>query len=111
MHYDATKTLGRIPLPTLVVVGDQDSVTRGKGAAHQSGIQSAQLITLAPAKHLGLSNTIRGIQKRFASSWMQSRPRWERRSVNIYEHQVHGRSIARVTTTASEPRMHTLAQK
>jgi pimeloyl-ACP methyl ester carboxylesterase len=55
MRYDAMKTLGSIPVPTLVVAGDQDSVTKPEASELiNSGIPSAQLITLTPAKHLGL---------------------------------------------------------
>ena len=55
MRYDATKTLGRISVPTLVVAGDQDSVTKPEASELiNSKIPSAQLITLTPAKHLGL---------------------------------------------------------
>ena len=49
------KTLRRISVPTLVVAGDQDSVTKPEASELiNSGIPSAQLITLTPAKHLGL---------------------------------------------------------
>jgi pimeloyl-ACP methyl ester carboxylesterase len=55
MRYDATETLARISVPTLVVAGDQDSVTKPEASERiRSGIPKARLITLAPAKHLGL---------------------------------------------------------
>jgi pimeloyl-ACP methyl ester carboxylesterase len=55
MRYDAMKTLGRISVPTLVVAGDQDSVTKPEASELiNSEIPSARLITLSPAKHLGL---------------------------------------------------------
>jgi pimeloyl-ACP methyl ester carboxylesterase len=55
MRYDARETLGRISVPTLVVAGDQDSVTKLEASEIiNSGLPSARLITLAPAKHLGL---------------------------------------------------------
>jgi pimeloyl-ACP methyl ester carboxylesterase len=55
MRYDATQTLARISVPTLVVAGDGDSVTKPEASERiRSGIPTARLITLAPAKHLGL---------------------------------------------------------
>ena len=55
MRYDATQTLARISVPTLVVAGDRDSVTKPEASERiRSGIRGARLITLAPAKHLGL---------------------------------------------------------
>ena len=55
MRYDATQTLARISVSTLVVAGDRDSVTKPEASeAIRSGIPAARLITLAPAKHLGL---------------------------------------------------------
>jgi pimeloyl-ACP methyl ester carboxylesterase len=55
MRYDATQTLARISVPTLVVAGDRDSVTKPEASERiRSGIPRARLITLAPAKHLGL---------------------------------------------------------
>ena len=55
MRYDATETLAGISVPTLVVAGDQDSVTKPEASERiRSGIPKARLITLAPAKHLGL---------------------------------------------------------
>jgi pimeloyl-ACP methyl ester carboxylesterase len=55
MRYDAIKTLPGISVPTLVVAGDQDSVTKPEASERiRFGIPRARLITLAPAKHLGL---------------------------------------------------------
>ena len=55
MRYDATQTLARISVSTLVVAGDRDSVTKPEASERiRSGIPAARLITLAPAKHLGL---------------------------------------------------------
>ena len=55
MRYDATKTLARISVPTLVVAGDRDPVTKPEASERiRSGIPGSRLITLAPAKHLGL---------------------------------------------------------
>ncbi len=53
--YDATATLRTIPVPTLVVVGDQDSTTLPEAGAHISrSVPDSRLATLSPAKHLGL---------------------------------------------------------
>lgn len=55
MQYDATKTLPEISIPTLVIAGDKDSVTKPEASEQiRSGIPGAQLLMLAPAKHLGL---------------------------------------------------------
>ena len=55
MRYDATQTLARISVPTLIVAGDRDSVTKPEASEQiRSGIPGARLIKLAPAKHLGL---------------------------------------------------------
>ena len=55
MRYDATQTLARISVPTLIVAGDRDSVTKPEASERiRSGIPGARLIKLAPAKHLGL---------------------------------------------------------
>jgi pimeloyl-ACP methyl ester carboxylesterase len=52
MRYDANQTLARISVPTLVVA---DSVTKPETSERiRSGIFAARLITLAPAKHLGV---------------------------------------------------------
>jgi pimeloyl-ACP methyl ester carboxylesterase len=53
--YDATATLPTIPVPTLVVVGDQDTTTLPEAGKYISrSVPNAQLATLSPAKHLGL---------------------------------------------------------
>jgi pimeloyl-ACP methyl ester carboxylesterase len=53
--YDATATLPTICVPTLVVVGDQDTTTLPEAGEHISrSVPNAQLATLSPAKHLGL---------------------------------------------------------
>jgi len=55
MRYDATHTLARISVPALVVAGNRDLVTKPEASERiRSGIPRARLITLAPAKHLGL---------------------------------------------------------
>jgi len=55
IRYDATEALRSIPVPTLVVVGDQDTTTLpAAGQFIRRGIPDCRLETLAPAKHLGL---------------------------------------------------------
>jgi pimeloyl-ACP methyl ester carboxylesterase len=55
MRYDATKTLAAISVPTLVVAGDRDSTTKPEASERiRASVPGARLITLAPAKHLGL---------------------------------------------------------
>jgi pimeloyl-ACP methyl ester carboxylesterase len=55
MRYDATPTLARISVPVLVVAGDGDPVTKPEASERiRSGVPRARLVTLAPAKHLGL---------------------------------------------------------
>jgi pimeloyl-ACP methyl ester carboxylesterase len=55
MRYDARETLGEIPVPALVVAGSRDSTTKPRASDQISaGIFTSQLITLDPAKHLGL---------------------------------------------------------
>jgi pimeloyl-ACP methyl ester carboxylesterase len=53
--YDATDALAQINVPTLVVVGDLDTTTLpAAGAFIAKHIPQAELVTLAPAKHMGL---------------------------------------------------------
>ena len=55
MRYDATQTLAQIMIPTLVVAGDRDSTTKPEASEQiRAGIPRARLVTLSPAKHLGL---------------------------------------------------------
>jgi pimeloyl-ACP methyl ester carboxylesterase len=55
MGYDATAALRTIPVPTLVVVGDQDTTTLLEAGQYISEhVPNARLATLSPAKHLGL---------------------------------------------------------
>ncbi|MDB6173982.1 MAG: Arylesterase [Chthoniobacteraceae bacterium] len=55
MRYDATSALHSIPIPTLVVAANKDSTTKPEASQEiHSAIPNSQLITLAPAKHLGL---------------------------------------------------------
>lgn len=55
MRYDATSILSQIRVPALVVTGDQDSTTKPEaGEAIRAGVPNARLLTLSPAKHLGL---------------------------------------------------------
>ena len=53
--YDATPVLGSINVPTLVIVGDQDTTTKPEaGEFISSHVPGAELATLSPAKHMGL---------------------------------------------------------
>ena len=53
--YDATHALGRINVPTLVVVGDQDTTTLPEaGEFIAKHIPRAECVRLTPAKHMGL---------------------------------------------------------
>ncbi|WP_435008981.1 alpha/beta fold hydrolase [Tundrisphaera lichenicola] len=53
--YDATEVLARIPVPTLVFVGDEDTTTLPEaGEFIANHVPRAKLVTLSPAKHMGL---------------------------------------------------------
>jgi pimeloyl-ACP methyl ester carboxylesterase len=53
--YDATDTLPLINVPTLVVVGDEDTTTEPEaGEFMVKHVPGARLVTLSPAKHMGL---------------------------------------------------------
>jgi len=55
LAYDATAALATIPIPALVIVGDQDTTTVPEaGHFMAKNIPKAELATLAPAKHMGL---------------------------------------------------------
>lgn len=55
MRYDATEVLARINVPTLVVAGDKDSTTKPEASERiRAGIPHSRLVTLTPAKHMGL---------------------------------------------------------
>lgn len=55
MRYDATGTLADISVPTLVVAGDKNSTTKLEASELiRAGIPGARMVTLSPAKHLGL---------------------------------------------------------
>jgi pimeloyl-ACP methyl ester carboxylesterase len=52
--YDAAAVLGAIDVPTLVVVGDEDTMTTPEaGEFIARHIPGAELVTLAPARHMG----------------------------------------------------------
>jgi pimeloyl-ACP methyl ester carboxylesterase len=53
--YDATEALPRIKVPTLVIVGDEDTTTTPEaGEFIAEHVPGARLVTLSPAKHMGL---------------------------------------------------------
>lgn len=55
MKYDATAVLKTITLPTLVVAGNKDTTCKPEASARmRDEIPGARLVTLAPARHLGL---------------------------------------------------------
>jgi pimeloyl-ACP methyl ester carboxylesterase len=55
IHYDATEALPRIHVPTLVFVGDKDTTTPPEaGEFIAKSVPKAKLVTLSPAKHMGL---------------------------------------------------------
>jgi pimeloyl-ACP methyl ester carboxylesterase len=53
--YDATGVLSRITVPTLVIVGDKDTTTPPEAGEFIAGhVPGAEVVTLAPARHMGL---------------------------------------------------------
>ncbi len=55
IRYDATAVLPTIAVPTLVVVGDQDTTTLPEAGEYiRRSVPGGQLATLSPARHLGL---------------------------------------------------------
>ena len=55
MRFDETETLTEINVPTLVVAGDRDTTTVPAASERiKSTIPNARLVTLSPARHLGL---------------------------------------------------------
>ncbi len=55
IRYDATHVLASIPIPTLVFVGDLDTTTQPSAGEHIARtVPRGELITLKPAKHMGL---------------------------------------------------------
>ena len=55
IDYDATATLATIGVPTLVVVGDQDTTTLPEASEFMArNVPGAELATLSPARHMGL---------------------------------------------------------
>lgn len=55
LAYDATKTLSKIHIPTLVIAGDRDPLCKPEASEFiRRSVPPAQLSTLAPARHMGL---------------------------------------------------------
>jgi pimeloyl-ACP methyl ester carboxylesterase len=55
LHYDATETLKRINVPTLVVAGDQDPLCKPEASIFiDKHVPDSRLVMLKPARHLGL---------------------------------------------------------
>ena len=55
LKYDATQTLGTVSVPTLVIAGDRDTTTNPDASVTMAeAIPRTELVTLAPAKHMGL---------------------------------------------------------
>ncbi|MDB6003403.1 MAG: alpha/beta hydrolase [Prosthecobacter sp.] len=55
MRYDASAVLASIPVPALVVVADRDTTTKPEASVWlESAIPQARMVSLSPAKHLGL---------------------------------------------------------
>jgi len=53
-EYDATATLSKIPVPTLVIGADSDKLTKLEASITMNkGIPNAKLLTLSPAGHMG----------------------------------------------------------
>lgn len=54
-RYDASATLAAIPVPALIVAGDQDPLCLPSASEHMARtIPRATLVTLKPARHAGL---------------------------------------------------------
>jgi pimeloyl-ACP methyl ester carboxylesterase len=55
LDYDATKTLAKIHIPTLVVAGDRDPLTKAVASEFiAEKVAGAQLKVITPGKHMGL---------------------------------------------------------
>ena len=53
--YDATHVLKKIKVPTLVFVGDKDTTTKPEAGEYiASNVPKGKLVTLTPARHMGL---------------------------------------------------------
>jgi pimeloyl-ACP methyl ester carboxylesterase len=74
MAFDESATLPTIGVPTLVVIGDEDQTTvpeAGRWIAR--GIPGSKLVTLSPARHLGLveyHDQFHGLLADCAGSWL-----------------------------------------
>jgi pimeloyl-ACP methyl ester carboxylesterase len=55
LAYDATQTLSKIRVPTLIIAGDMDPLCKPEASEYMHHhIQGAKLAVLAPARHLGI---------------------------------------------------------
>jgi pimeloyl-ACP methyl ester carboxylesterase len=79
LDYDATSTLARIPIPTLVVAGDRDPVCLPEASERiRQDVPAAELTALRPAKHMGLiehHGRFADLVESFAAAQVRERPR------------------------------------
>ena len=67
-EYDATATLSKIPVPTLVIGADSDKLTKLEASITMNkGIPNAKLLTLSPAGHMGFVEQHDYVNKEVAS--------------------------------------------
>jgi pimeloyl-ACP methyl ester carboxylesterase len=78
LAYDATATLPMIPVPVLIVAGDQDPTTIPEASEYMRAmIPGSRLTTLTPAKHFGLMEHNRPFDEavgEFAAECARPRP-------------------------------------
>jgi pimeloyl-ACP methyl ester carboxylesterase len=97
LHYDATETLKNINIPTLIVSGDHDPVCRPEASQriHQD-VPTAQLVPLAPAKHLGLiehHEQFTKLVEDFAQACFQASPSYQPVAVTAREMSLSGNGL------------------
>lgn len=75
LAYDATPALAAIGVPTAVIAGDLDTTTTPEASEHMARtIPGARLVTLSPARHLGLIERHEAFERALAESVAQSLP-------------------------------------